>query len=380
MPRRKKEQRREKGEGGLYQRGDGRWCASLDLPAEFPGGPRRRKVFYGATREEAREKRMEWQVGTKKIPEPSVKGSLGEIIDYWLDNVKAFNIEDVSLEAYRNSLKHTKPIQHIQLPKLSSEQIQTCIAKIARTMGAATAALTLRRLNQVLRYALKTKKITYNPAESVEAPRHTKKAPVPLTSEQAQAFIDAVTGHRLEAAFWLSLCGLRTGEVRGAQWDDVDWEAGSIRVQRQAKRKIGGMKLGKTKTESSVRTVYLTPQAMSALRRTRELWRQEALARVPEARNLIVVSVHGKILHYSTYTQAYTVLLKRAGIPHTALHNLRHTFATLAIDSGASPSAVQAQLGHKTPDMTFAYTHPTNEGQSRSAEVYGEAIQKKKAT
>ena len=59
-------------------------------------------------------------------------------------------------------------------------------------------------------------------------------------------------------------------------------------------------------------------------------------------------------------------------------HDLRHTFATLSVDAGASPRAVQAQLGHVSPDMTFAYTHPTQEGQARAADAYGRIIAPKR--
>lgn len=378
MPRRKKEQpRREKGEGGLYLRGDGRWVASLDLPPEFPGGPRRRKVFYGATRDEARDKRMEWAVGKKGTLTAPVKGTLGEFLEYWLANVK-LNLVFNSRRVYRAALNHLKPLYHIQLEKLTNEQIQTHIAKLTRSKGAFVARRALSKLHQALTYAVKTKRIRVNEAAVVEAPQHTPRKPQPFATEQALRFIEIVTGHIYEMAFWLSLCGLRTGEVRAARWGDVDWENSTIRVERQAKREKGPEITGKTKTESSVRTVYLPPQAMAALTRAREAWRGTALARSPETRDLIVISKHGRILPATTYSSAYAAVLKRAGIPHRALHNLRHTFATLATNNGAAPPAVQAQLGHKRPDMTFAYTHPTPEGQSRAAAAYGDAIKKKR--
>lgn len=378
MPRHKKQApRREKGEGGLYQRGDLRWVASIDLPPEFPGGPRRRKVFYGATKDEARNKRIGWVAGQKEAPRTFAKGTLGEFLEYWLANVK-LNLAYSSRRTYRACLDHLKPLYHIQLDKLTNEQIQTHIARLTRAKSPYVAKRVLSKLHQALTYAVKTKRIRVNEAAVVEAPTHTPKKPEPLSTEQALKFIELVFGHIYEVAFWLSLCGLRTGEVRGAAWSDIDWEKGTIRVARQAKREKGPEITGKTKTESSVRSVYLPPQAIAALRRARELWRETALARSVETRDLIVISKRGRILPATTYSSAYASVLKRANIPHRALHNLRHTFATLATNNGAAPPAVQAQLGHKRPDMTFAYTHPTPEGQSRAAQAYGEAIGKKR--
>lgn len=378
MPRRKKEQRRERGEGGLYCRKDGRWCAVLDLPREFPGGPRRRKIFYGATKEEARDRKMAWAVGTKEAPTTSAKGTLGELLDFWIANVQALKISENSLSTYRVSFKHLKSITGYQLNKLTNTQIQTCIATIARKVTPQVAARALMRLRQALKFAVKTGRLKSSPADAVESPRYSRRLPNPLTAEQVYAFIDAVAGDLFEAGFWLSLCGLRSGEVRGACWGDIDWAAGTIRVERQAKPKPGGFKLGDTKTKSSVRTVYLPPQALEALERARAAWRLVAMTRKPELRDLIVLGRRGGILPSSSYARAYTKVLKTAGIPHRALHNLRHTFATLATNAGAAPPAVQAQLGHKNPDMTFAYTHPTPEGQSRAAATYGEAIKKKR--
>jgi integrase len=379
MPRHKKQARREKGEGGLYQRADGRWCAVLDLAREFPGGPRRRKVFYGETRDDAREKRMAWQVGAKATytdDEPHARGTLGELLEYWITNVK-LNLTDGSVRAYRICITHLKPLAGKQLDKLTHKDIQTHIARLTRARSSYVARRVLSKLRQVLDYALKTDRVRRNEALRVEAPRHTRRKAVPLTREQALAFIETVAGHTYEVAFWLSLSGLRSGEVRGAKWADVDWRQGAIQVERQARQITGGSELGKTKTEKSVRLVFLPDQAMAALRFAREAWLQTAIARTPDARDLLVVSKRGKILPATTYSAAFAAVLKRAGIPHTKLHDMRHTFATLAIDAGASPAAVQAQLGHAHPDMTFAYTHPTTEGQQRAAGLYGEAIKKR---
>lgn len=376
MPRKAAPKRRERGDGGLYQRGDGRWCASADIPPAFPGGPRRRKVFYGATRDEARQKLYAWSSGGAAVMTATTKGTLGAFLAFWLDDVK-ISLAFHSRRSYRARIDHCAPLHATQLDKLTTAQLQAHIAYLHRTHSAYVAGQVLALLRQALAYAVRIGRLRSNPAINVERPKHTPKAPRPLTIEQALAFTDTIHGHAYEAGFWLSLCGLRTGEVRGACWSDVDWQASTIVVKQAAKNAPGGSELGTTKTKSSMRTVYVFPQALAALASAREHWRQTVMTRRPEARDLIVVSKRGGILHANTYRHAYTVVLKAAGIPHTALHNLRHTYATIASNHGASPRAVQAQLGHARPDQTFGYTHTMPEGQQRAAAVFGEALTRK---
>lgn len=121
----------------------------------------------------------------------------------------------------------------------------------------------------------------------------------------------------------------------------------------------------------------LPPQAIAVLRAARERWLAEAVARTPDARPLIVASATGRILHPASYYDAFVAVCQTAGLPHIPLHDLRHTYATLSMEAGANPRAVQAQLGHTRPNMTFAYTHATPEGQAKAAQAFGESVTRK---
>ena len=336
-------------------------------------------MFYGADEDEARARRIAWQASEKDTPAPATRGTLGALHTHWLDDVVAIRVRASTLRAYRVALAHMAPLDTIKIDKLTTETIQRQVAEITRTVSPDAAARALDKLRSALAYAVKAGMIKRNPADAVEGPRLTRRKPNPLTAPEAQTFINAIAGHVHEAGFWLSLCGLRSGETCGAPWDAVDWERHTITVRQQAKAEGGTVILtSDLKGKGSARIVHLPELAMDALRRAREHWRQEAVARRPTARDLILASPRGMVLHPATYYGKYAAVLKAAGIPRRRLHDLRHTFATLSIDGGASPRAVQAQLGHTSPDMTFAYTHPTQEGQARAADAYGQILTPKR--
>ena len=95
-----------------------------------------------------------------------------------------------------------------------------------------------------------------------------------LSPEQARAFLDAAKGDRLEALYATALAiGLRQGEALGLRWQDVDLEAGTLRVEHGLQRIAGKVQLIPTKSARSRRTVVMPGMVADALRahRTRQL-------------------------------------------------------------------------------------------------------------
>src|SRR4051812_27096688 len=105
-------------------------------------------------------------------------------------------------------------------------------------------------------------------ATKVDPPRAEKHEPTVLTSEQARSLLQVVSGHRWEALFSIVIAlGLRQGEALALRWQDVDFEAKSLRV-RQSLTCIGGkFFVGDTKTLRSRRTLPLPNVCSSALLR-----------------------------------------------------------------------------------------------------------------
>ena len=89
-------------------------------------------------------------------------------------------------------------------------------------------------LHCALKQAVKEGLIGHNPMDAVERPKVETQEFHIFTEEQARTFLAAAKGHPYEALFYLALTtGLRKGELLGLMWSDVDWEKGTLRVERQ---------------------------------------------------------------------------------------------------------------------------------------------------
>ncbi len=174
------------------------------------------------------------------------------------------------------------------------------------------------------------------------------------------------------------LTGLRAGELLGLRWEDVDLDAGTIRVTRQLIKTATGVKFGPPKRKESKRTVDLTEQVITALRRRRAAQAQEKLkaGRRWRETNLVFTNQYGEPLGTSNMPDIYLrPLLRKAGIDPTGVrfHDLRHTFATLMFSRGEHPKVVQEAMGHATIAQTLdTYSHYIPRLQKDAAKRLGE--------
>jgi integrase len=202
-----------------------------------------------------------------------------------------------------------------------------------------------RALKQALRWRL----VTRNVAEAVDPPRVPKKVVTPLSLKQARVFLEAASGNRLEALYALAVyTGMRQGELFHLTWDDVDLDAGVLRVRG-------------SKTARSRRTVTLSETALDALKchlekqlgeidKAGSLWRENGLVFATEI---------GTPLNRHDLTQrSFRPLLAKAGLPQIRFHDLRHTCATILLSKGVHAKFVQELLGHATIAITLdTYSH-----------------------
>ena len=78
-----------------------------------------------------------------------------------------------------------------------------------------------------------------------------------------------------------------------------------------------------------------------------------------------------------TLSAINTEILKTLGLEHFRFHDLRHTFATMAMQNGVDIRTVSGMLGHAGPGFTLrTYTHTTNPMQAQAADVVGQAMQR----
>jgi integrase len=157
-------------------------------------------------------------------------------------------------------------------------------------------------LRITLHRALKWNLIERNVAALADAPRKTCKERVPLTPEQAGAFLIAADGDRLEALYLITAAfGLRLGEALGLRWQDVDLDAGTLRIRQTAQRVDGALIFKEPKTEKSRRTLTLPTVLVDALRRHCDRQEFEAAgAKVWRDQGLVFTNTYAGHLNQAT--------------------------------------------------------------------------------
>src|SRR5262249_46863073 len=120
--------------------------------------------------------------------------------------------------------------------------------------------------------------------------------------------------------------------------------------------------LGDPKTVNGTRTVDLDSDTVTALRahRTRQAAERLQMGAGWTDHGLVFCHVTGTPLHPERFTRTFLDRARQLGLPPIRLHDLRHTWATLALESGVHPKVVQERLGHANISITLdIYSHVT---------------------
>ena len=355
--------RRGNGEGTITRRKDGRWEARYYVHT-MDGA--KRKVLYGKTRAEARDK-------LAKALSDRIDGivyddenmTLGEYLDVWLQGSVFGSVRQSTYDRDKNLVnKHIKPVLGgLKLKKLNSAQVQSFYRN---RVDAGLSGSTVHKMHDILRrglvQAVKWHLVPRNVAEAATPPRPAPKEMYALSVDEARRLLEAAGEDRLEALYVLAIhTGMRQGELLALRWQDVDLENAVASVRRTLTRRGGKVVFGEPKTKKSRRSIRLTPQAVEALRAhlKRQLQDIEILGDRYQDQGLVFTTNTGAPINPSNLRQrSFASLLKRAGLPHVRFHDLRHTCATLLLSRGVHPKFVQELLGHATIAITLdTYSH-----------------------
>src|SRR5215469_6073703 len=264
--------KRNAGEGSIFPRSDGRWCAQLDLGWE--GGKRRRKYVYGATAQEVQDQLLKARVDRAAgLPVVVERQSLSGFLQDWLENSVKPSVRPLTHEQYRQHVKlYLAPLlgQH-RLAKLALQHVRAFLKKkLADGLSPRTVQLSLVILRRALGQAVKDGLVVRNVAGLVDAPRWKRPEVKPWGPTEAAKFLETIKGEPLEAAYLAALSlGLRRGEVLGLRWSDVDFEAKTITIAQALARVGGKLHFIEPKTRQSRRRLPLHDGLVAALREHR---------------------------------------------------------------------------------------------------------------
>ena len=251
------------------------------------------------------------------------------------------------------------------------------VSKSGKPYSAATIQHHFSTLRNILEYARRFHYIQSDPCHDLsqkEKPHRDKKKIDFLSIQQAQRFMECLQN---EPLFWrcfmtvLLKTGLRRGECVALQWGDIDGNKLELHITRNVtidRNSPDKICVGKTKTDEE-RTVPIS-QGLYALLMTHKHEQQKKHGVLfPNAFVFCSALDPYKPIYPTEPTRWQSKFVKRNNLPKVSPHDLRHTAATLALESGADLKQVQELLGHKDPSTTMGfYTGVTEEAQRRTIE------------
>jgi integrase len=373
--------KRANGEGSIALHPDGRWWARVTLPNG------KRKAFYGKSRKDVQQKLTAALSDQQKgLPIVGERQTVAQFFNRWLDDTARHRLRPGTFRRYEEFVRlHTVPmLGKLPLAKLTPQHLsQLYGAKLSEGLSPRTVEFLHRTLHCALKEAVQWGLIARNPAAAVKPPK-PKRAPIqPLDQEQARRLLDAAVGDPLEALYTVAvMVGMRQGELLGLQWADIDWDRGRVQITHTLQWLKGNRwRLDEPKTGHSRRGIRLPPTALQALKAHRARQAEQRLAAGPawEDNGLVFCNAVGRPIGIANLTyRSYHRLLARAGLARIRFHDLRHTYATLALLNGEKPKVVQETLGHASIALTMdTYSHLLPDMQedaaSRMEELLGRA-------
>ena len=373
--------RRANGEGSIRKRSDGRWEGRYVAGHDDSGKPIRKNVL-GKTQAEAKEKLKSAlaAAGTLDViraEEYTVKSWVWN----WYELYSKPNIRESTRRFYEGYINHQVIpfLGDIPLAKLTGRDIQKMYnetrehGRIRKEQKEKTPGLSvtyIRGLHTMLRgcldRAVKERLIPYNPCDDVIVPKAQKQEMKILQPEQVGAYLREAERRGVLPMFFLELStGLRKGELAALLWEDLDVTNRTLRINKQATAiKGGGVKVTRPKTETSIRTISVSQQAVALLVKEH--------AKHPGNPYMFPSPVTQGMYYPDTINSLHEKILKGAGLPHIRLHDARHTAATLMLQNGTDIRTLSAMLGHYDAGFTLrTYTHTTTKQQAQAADAMG---------
>ena len=301
--------------------------------------------------------------------------------EYWID-LKKKTVRPNTVRNY--SERYERNIKNVIGNKLLTEVKPIHCQKIFSNMadeGYKTTTIYQTRiaLYNMLEFAKENEVIITNPCKKsvksdIGKPSDKKEA---LTIDDQRRFLAAAKGQSYEYQYRFALqTGLRTGELVGLKWEDINFERKTLTIERsmEFRYKVGEWRVGTPKSKSGYRTIPLTDEAICILKAQKEKNRKLKVID-KEWADTVFLCRKGQSVKNSTYDTALFKICDKAGIKRFSMHVLRHTFATRCIEGGMMPKTLQKILGHSNIGITMnLYVHITEEEKQKEIDLVAEAL------
>lgn len=302
--------------------------------------------------------------------------TFGEYAESWLENrkVKGQPLADRTRDSYRALLDtYILPtFEGVPLTSISPEAVDHWY-ELCAIGKPTTQAHAYSLLRTILGTAVDRGLIrTANPAKVRGGGSTVRVKKVkPATLPELEALVEAMPGRHRLLVLLGAWCALRFGELAELRRADIDTKAGVIRVRRGVVRTSSGTIVKKPKSDAGIRDVAIPPHLMPMVRahllEHAAAGRDGLLFPGREDEHLAPSTLYGKVTKTTKAGRVtrqgwgFYEARRLAGREDLRFHDLRHTGAVLAAQTGATLAELMGRLGHSTPAAALRYQHAAAE-------------------
>jgi integrase len=313
--------------------------------------------------------------------------TLGEYLDYWQERYVMGRLKQSTIDGYTNNIRIIKEhLGNIRLYRLSYRDINTFYIKLQRPSGNSTtipkALNSVKYIKRVLHKALEDaileKIIRENPSKGIKLSGKSKTVYKTLTKAEVAIVREAIkeTSLFLPVSFSVSL-GLRRAEALGLRWEDINFESGIISIRQTIVMTSVGPILQTPKTKHSIRDIPMPTQIRDLLLAEKESQASNRLFLGGDyhENDFVCCKENGDAYSPNYITHRFSKVLEELSLTKIRYHDLRHTFATIALENNVPLKVVSALLGHSNIAVTAnIYSHVTEPLARRHSDIIATAI------
>jgi len=377
------------GDGSVYQRGDGRWVAAMQIGVK-PNGKQDVRMRYAKTEPEAKRKLKELRkLVYQDTPEQRKKQTVEQYMWEWFHRYKSV-LKPAAFDRQEETIKYqVLPfLGRLQIHSVVASDIKDLIIWLQDERGYAysTVKKAYDTLNECLRQAVEDGLLGKNPCNKQNKPKvadfinldDDDEVRILDDSEIERFCKEALRTYKNGASmYWLGYAfililntGIRAGEAIALRTHgDIDLEARTMRIDsnmcyvKQRDAGENGKKYGfvevPPKTKSGKRTLPLNADALNAAR---------ALMKLNAGREFLLSNSKGNLTPHHCLDRSFKRILRNAGIEDCGMHALRHTYASVLFKQKVDIKVISSLLGHADVRVTYdIYVHLMEEQISSAA-------------
>lgn len=359
----------------IFKRKDGRWEGRYIK--DHKGGKARYGYVYAHSYKEVNDKlKAAKEKNAQQVSVQEKAGTVASVSASWLKEASR-NLKETTIIKYEDILRcYILPeFGDYELSEITNDQLVRFSDKLLseggtskKGLSAAMVSEIITTMNSIRIHALRSNCTVTFTTECVNIKKEMVNIRV-FTPEEQDRLVNWLMNHMNPTSLAIMVClftGLRIGEICALEWDNIDLEAGNIRICQTMQRirvrdnpeKKTEVKILEPKSDRSIRTIPLPCNL------------RELLANYQKDNGFLMTGDDGKIVEPRTLQYRFKSILKKCGIADANFHTTRHTFATRCVERGFDVKCLSEILGHASVAITLnRYVHPSMELKSANMEL-----------